>query len=49
MRPRARDLIGAGILVLVLFGLVAAVFFGAVMNADPAAMHGATLVRPTVA
>jgi hypothetical protein len=49
MRPRASDLIGAGALVLVLFGLVALIFFLTVANADPEASHSAVLIRQTVA
>jgi hypothetical protein len=49
LRPRTRDFIGAGILAAVLFALVALIFFGAVANADPAALHSAALARPSVA
>lgn len=35
MRPRARDVIGAAVLTLVLFGLVAALFFAALSSASP--------------
>lgn len=49
MRPRPRDFIGAAVLTLVLFALVAIVFFTTLANADPDALHGALLVRPTVA
>jgi hypothetical protein len=44
MHPRARDLIGAGALALVLFGLVALIFFLTVINADPEASHAAALI-----
>lgn len=49
MRPRARDLIGAAVLALVLFALVALIFFGTAANADPAALHSGGLVRLIVA
>ena len=49
MRPRVRDLIGAGLLAVVLFALVALVFFGTVANADPAAKHEALVERLAVA
>ena len=41
MQPRAVDLLGAGILALVLFALVALIFFATVANADPASMQQA--------
>jgi len=41
MQPRAVDLLGAGILALVLFALVALIFFSTVANADPASTQQA--------
>ena len=35
MRPRARDMIGAAVLTLVLFSLVAVVFFATLNSASP--------------
>jgi hypothetical protein len=49
MHPRARDLIAAALLAVVLLALVALVFFSTVANADPASLHEATAIRPTVA
>lgn len=48
MHPRRRDLIGAGVLALILFSLVALVVTAAYLTGDPAA-HAGLLVRPTVA
>jgi hypothetical protein len=41
MQPRVVDVLGAGILALVLFALVALIFFATVANADPASMQQA--------
>jgi hypothetical protein len=49
MHPRARDLLGAALLAVVLFALVALIFFATVANADPAARHEATTIRLPVA
>jgi hypothetical protein len=36
MHPRTSDLLGAGVLALVLFALVAIIVWATVVNADPA-------------
>ncbi|HVL52668.1 MAG TPA: hypothetical protein VM344_00225 [Vitreimonas sp.] len=49
MHPRRSDVIGASALALVLFGLVGLLFYLAVVNADPAAMHDARHLPVNVA
>lgn len=48
MHPRRRDFVGAAILAVILFSLVAVIVTAAYLTGDPAA-HSAALVRPTVA
>jgi hypothetical protein len=49
MQPGARELIGAGLLALLLFGLVAVIVVATWANADPAASHEAAAARLIVA
>ena len=49
MQPGAREVIGAGLLALVLFGLVAIIVVATWANADPAASQEAAGVRFVVA